>query len=112
MGTVNPSGKDRIDEMRRRAQGRRAVAMLESIKRRGEAVRNLFAHGTCDICGAPVVRYEGDRGFVCAAGHRASLNATSRRLEGVRAEQSRAVTREHELLEARGLQSKRRRGTK
>jgi len=73
-------------------------------------VRNSFAHGSCDICSGPLVRYETERGFICAAGHRGKLNAATRRLENIRAERSSAVSREHDLIEARALQSRRRRG--
>jgi hypothetical protein len=112
VGAVNMTGKDRVEEMQARTRLRRAAALLGGIKRRGEAMREVFAKSSCDLCAGQLVRHDGGRGFVCENGHAADVEAAKRRHETEHSARMKAVDREREIIEARALsfQAKAKRG--
>jgi len=104
---MKPTGKDRVEELQARGRRKRAVEVLSGIKKRSEAMRQVFAKSSCDVCGGPLVRHESGRGFVCAAGHAADLGAAKRRRDAGISARAKAAVRGMEIVEARLLQAKR-----
>jgi hypothetical protein len=106
VGAVSPTGKDRVEEMQARTRRRRAAAFLGGIKRRGEAMRDVFAKSTCDRCDGQLVSHGGGHGFVCVNGHAADVDAAKRRRETEHSARMKAVDQGRQIIEARSLQAK------
>jgi len=104
---MKPTGKDLVEELQARSRRTRAVDALKVIKKRSEAMRQVFAKSSCDVCGGPLVRHEGGLGFVCEAGHAADTGAAKRRRDAGIAASAKAAARGMEIVEARLLQARR-----
>src|SRR5262249_59805150 len=108
MGTL--SRKERLQEVMAAGRRQRAAAFVANLKQNGEAMQDIFANTSCEVCHSRLARYEASRGFICVNGHRADLAAARLRLDAKRSRDAKMADREVALMRAWRLQDRRGRG--